>query len=155
MDRRITFFVQGISLIYLVAWTSISKAQVPSPDESRRWSESASRTIESHYHAPDTTAKELGPFLAEVAFDLMPDGTVRHVRSIRHSRAFQTRTAIPEHDFRLVEKALIQAVRDSSPMELPRVPNTHPRVWSVVYDYRSDHQPVGRATLVARSKKDI
>ena len=40
MDRRITFFVQGISLIYLVTWTSICKAQVASPDESRRWSES-------------------------------------------------------------------------------------------------------------------
>jgi len=93
----------------------------PNPDEYRSWCHEQESRISAHFSVPsDLTSKQLGPLRAVISFHLLPSGQVKDFKTVRSSRAEKAIITIPEKDFAAIEHAMIDAVRKSAPLPLPK-----------------------------------
>lgn len=124
----------------------------PEPDVAREWEKTEVARIQRNYKAPTLRVATLGDLRAVVVFDLKSNGQVTNVHSIRKSDGPSANVTIPEREFRVVEKALISAVKRSSPFQVPT--SRTERQWRAVYTYEPNSKPAESLSLVARGKHD-
>jgi hypothetical protein len=137
------------AFLFLVLLGTFATAQ-PNPDEYRRWCHEQESKINAHFSLPSNLkSKKLERFRAIVAFHLLPSGQVGDFHAIRTSKADKAIISIPEKDFVAVENAMIEAVKKSAPLSLPKTETKATGTYSVKYIYEPNGPSPTEILLIA------
>jgi hypothetical protein len=147
--RFLLFFMTSMMVLFALAQGDVL-AQ-PSPDEYRRWCHEQELNINSHFSLPPKLiSTQLGSLRAIISFHLLPSGQVSDLKPIRTSRADKAVITIPEKEFAEIERAMIDAVRKSAPLPLPKTESHGKGTNTVKYIFEPSNVSVTRVFLVAQ-----